>query len=442
MKETYKRENHKSYLVLKKEDMGQEAGFALKMLCDNSIPGLLPLSEHIFNGEEELYYDISSRQPLSIQFEKKEMQKQNLEILFSDMKSVLEKLDEYLMDMEYLVLNPEHIYIRSADEHIDFLYTFCKDEDFEHTTYAFAEYLLDKIQNEDEQAVVYAYGFYRYIKEEKGDLVRALERLSQDKIAEIEQPEEIEQLEELEKPEFYLDEETSIEELSSSPFQEEKKQSYKVMRTSFLAVLGLGGIGMIAYSAWKYSLLWGNLFSKSESIIGAGIVAMSIGGIALFALMDYLAKKDTKEDVMVCERTVEPYLPYEEGETDEREDVFSPMAEVIQPVDCATVLLQENCYEEQRILIGRIRGKKKQIDLSSFPFVVGKNREQADYVIEDSSVSRIHARFTLRDDVVYLTDLNSTNGTRRNGIPLNPNELVMLEADDEITFGRVTFTYH
>lgn len=65
-----------------------------------------------------------------------------------------------------------------------------------------------------------------------------------------------------------------------------------------------------------------------------------------------------------------------------------------------------------------------------------------DYVLEDNSVSRIHARFTLRDDVVYLTDLNSTNGTLKNGIRLEPNEMTMLEADDEITFGRLTFTYH
>ena len=107
-----------------------------------------------------------------------------------------------------------------------------------------------------------------------------------------------------------------------------------------------------------------------------------------------------------------------------------------------TVLLQENCYVEQRILVGKIKGKKRQIDLSTFPFIIGKNKDQADFVIDDSSISRIHARFTLRDGIVYLTDLNSTNGSMKNGIKLQPNELVEVEAEDEIKFGRVTFTYY
>ena len=107
-----------------------------------------------------------------------------------------------------------------------------------------------------------------------------------------------------------------------------------------------------------------------------------------------------------------------------------------------TVLLQEDCYVEQRILVGKIKGKQRQIDLSTFPFIIGKSKEQADYVIDDPSISRIHARFTLRDGIVFLTDLNSTNGSMKNGIRLQPNELVELEAEDEIKFGRVTFTYH
>ena len=127
---------------------------------------------------------------------------------------------------------------------------------------------------------------------------------------------------------------------------------------------------------------------------------------------------------------------------EESEEIFQLQPEPMPKEDYATILLQENCYSEQRILTGRVKGRKRQIDLSAFPFLVGKSKEQVDYVLDDTSISRVHARFTLREDVVYLTDLNSTNGTKRNGVLLEPNELVMLETDDEITFGRLTFTYH
>ena len=105
------------------------------------------------------------------------------------------------------------------------------------------------------------------------------------------------------------------------------------------------------------------------------------------------------------------------------------------------MLIDENIYREQRILSGKIKGKTREIDLAQFPFIVGKNRENVDLYIDDRSVSRMHARFTLRDDMVFLTDLNSLNGTYKNGIRLEPNELVALEREDEIRFGRCSFVY-
>ena len=74
MNTEYKRENHKSYLVVKNQEEDKE-NYDLKMLCSNPIKGLLPISFHVFNGEEELYYDISTKQPLSILYEKREMGK-------------------------------------------------------------------------------------------------------------------------------------------------------------------------------------------------------------------------------------------------------------------------------------------------------------------------------------------------------------------------------
>lgn len=453
----YKRENHKSYLVLKDQNIekqmekeDKEGYYGVKMLCDNPIKGLLPLSLHVFNGEKELYYDISTRQPLNVLYEKKEMKKEDLERLFSGMKEALRNLEEYLLDTERLVIKPEYIYIHSADESINLLFDPCERGEFEKEVYDFAEYLLERINNEDEQAVVYAYGFYRYIKEEQGDLSEALERLLgekeiiQDEAATESPGEESRDFgDKWNDLDFYADEEDAP--VTREPEKGDEKKKYdQIMRMTFFMVLGLGGIGILAYSVWKYHLNWENLFSQRESIVGAGIFAVSAAGAALFHLMDLLQKKQ-------LEKAVEPSNEKEEEVFIEKaltEVSYEEVAEEVLSTKAAeesfyeTVLLQENCYQEQRILTGRIRGKQKQIDLSSFPFIIGKSKEQSDYVLEDSSVSRIHARFTLRDDIVYLTDLNSTNGTCKNGIRLEPNELVMLEADDEITFGRLTFTYH
>ena len=53
----------------------------------------------------------------------------------------------------------------------------------------------------------------------------------------------------------------------------------------------------------------------------------------------------------------------------------------------------------------------------------------------------MHARLEQRNGKVYISDLNSTNGTVRNGDLLAMNEEVALEPGDKLMLGRVCFTY-
>ena len=113
MNEQYKRENHKSYLVLRLEDLSKEADYGMKMLCENPLDNFLPMSVHVFNGEKELYYDISSKQSFQILYEKKMLFKEVLEKLFSDLQRALKQLDEYLLEPECVVLEPSYIYVNT-----------------------------------------------------------------------------------------------------------------------------------------------------------------------------------------------------------------------------------------------------------------------------------------------------------------------------------------
>jgi DNA-binding winged helix-turn-helix (wHTH) protein len=57
------------------------------------------------------------------------------------------------------------------------------------------------------------------------------------------------------------------------------------------------------------------------------------------------------------------------------------------------------------------------IPLSDGEFVAGRDEECA-VVIDASTVSRRHAKFVVRADTVTIEDLESTNGTRVNGVPI------------------------
>jgi pSer/pThr/pTyr-binding forkhead associated (FHA) protein len=65
-----------------------------------------------------------------------------------------------------------------------------------------------------------------------------------------------------------------------------------------------------------------------------------------------------------------------------------------------------------------------------------------DQVLDDSSVSRMHARFSLdRDGKMTVRDLNSSNGTLVNGDRLIPNESRTLQQGDHVCFGRMEFVF-
>lgn len=81
------------------------------------------------------------------------------------------------------------------------------------------------------------------------------------------------------------------------------------------------------------------------------------------------------------------------------------------------------------------------VRIDKLPFMIGKKREEVDYVLEDRSASRLHARILEENGCIYLEDLNSTNGTFKNGLRMQPYEKRRLEKDDELRFGREEYIF-
>ena len=81
------------------------------------------------------------------------------------------------------------------------------------------------------------------------------------------------------------------------------------------------------------------------------------------------------------------------------------------------------------------------ICISCSSMIVGKIRQQADFVLDDEHISRVHARIEKNGDDVYVIDLNSTNGTFINGERLQANERRRLQPLDEVAFASIIYEY-
>ena len=98
-----------------------------------------------------------------------------------------------------------------------------------------------------------------------------------------------------------------------------------------------------------------------------------------------------------------------------------------------TVLLSERSCNRQEIhRLTALDGSGEDIELSYFPFVIGKHKDLADYVLQNEAVSRLHVRLDQDQSRFTITDLNSTNGTKVRGKLLEANETVEIGSGDSV----------
>lgn len=106
-----------------------------------------------------------------------------------------------------------------------------------------------------------------------------------------------------------------------------------------------------------------------------------------------------------------------------------------------TMLLKEVQGKALHYLVCLSEGGYQDFTLNKFPYVIGKGKEWADGVIPHELISRIHAQFEEEDGEIFVTDLNSTNGTWINDELLEANQTVQLKSGDIIHFSEVYYRF-
>ena len=90
-----------------------------------------------------------------------------------------------------------------------------------------------------------------------------------------------------------------------------------------------------------------------------------------------------------------------------------------------------------KLTFPRPDGTMAVLKLTDQPITLGRGHE-ADVVINDEKVSRIHCGIRLWDGAYFLKDLKSRNGTFVND---EPADVVKLKAGDRIRVGSVVFHF-
>lgn len=86
---------------------------------------------------------------------------------------------------------------------------------------------------------------------------------------------------------------------------------------------------------------------------------------------------------------------------------------------------------------------KSTIDITRYPFCIGRKAEFCDYALEDNQfVSKRHASILMKDGQAYIRDNGSANGTYLNDKRLVPNCEVLLSSGATFRIGNEEFVFH
>ena len=95
----FRRDLHHNYMILSGGRKLDRMHYEIRMIELNDIPGLLKSTVQEMDGRTMYYYDITSRQPLSLYLETHLAGRTFLRLLFRSLQQVTERMSDYLLDL-------------------------------------------------------------------------------------------------------------------------------------------------------------------------------------------------------------------------------------------------------------------------------------------------------------------------------------------------------
>lgn len=162
----YERDNSINYAVIDAEkEWNCEGDYEVKMLMLNMPEHFLTLTMNEIDGKNCIYYDISSKQQLSKLFEYGKVTMEDVKQLFSNISEMVRVVDEYMLDLDRVILKPQHIYVSLANKKYSFMYSpVSGGADFYENMRSLFEYILERFDHSVEKAsLVKFYEIYQRI---------------------------------------------------------------------------------------------------------------------------------------------------------------------------------------------------------------------------------------------------------------------------------------
>lgn len=476
----YERVNGQSLMTIE-TDKGYEEDYQIKMIVKNRLDHFLKISKASVNNKHYLKYDISKRQQFAQFYEYEKMKLEDVRLLCSNISEMVRLVDEYMLDLDFVLLDPNFIYMDVITKNLNFIYLpSLKNSNFTDNLRSVFEYVLEHFDHSmDKTSVVFLYEFYQNILSNSYDPYNLLKLYNElhDKMF-IEEVKPLEpdyndtpqttDYENATEPEVITIDTISKEEILIDDPEKEKLEANKKVLAAGIIFTILSLIEMLSPRLIPITI---------PKALNFAFLLVGVACIYLYKKsLDSLKTEPalTKEEIPYVTREKKTNYTNKEASTSQSPNYTSPTKtnptsktafKVEDNISVDTVLLSDfvkkrHANKFKLILDGDSTGliesvhknmafknpedvelelDKEEITLKKFPMVMGNFKEVADIFFDSKLVSRMHASIKKEGEDYIFEDLNSSNGSFLNGERLETREKKILKDGDIITIASVSF---
>lgn len=467
MNSRFEHSERANYLILGTEQ--KEERMADHMLLQNEIRGLLPVRMERMNGCKEYYYDITSKHSLGSIVKKGSLNVQKIRLLIRAIGELLEQFHEYMLEPDGICLSEELIYTTLPEWKLSFCYFEDGEGRFTENLRKLLQFAIEYVDYQDREAVALAYACFQASMRENFTFAE-IERC----LAQKEEPEHGEDFSTIRLvAEPQIQSEIMEEEAEESTFDKKKARKISccvigagVLLTGFLELAAIEGVfGEISPI---FLLIAGAVFTLIAFLIWSIVKRRWMEQTRLVTKeVEYPFDRKTMEKVSETDRrqkeaenTRNGYgkngynkdvRNRDENNRDENnrdandkdannEDMNNKDADKREENYGKTILLAYCAEQEHRTLIS-CQKEYPSIEITEYPFSIGKISSLNQAVILHEGISRIHCSIQKGGQGYTITDRNSTNGVIVNGIRLMPNETKELPTGSEVMLGILRYIF-
>jgi hypothetical protein len=443
-----------SYLVLKLDNDVKLVNHQTEIICQNPSPAFVPFQIRRENENLNIYYNITSKISLAQYLNRKKLSKKELLDLLKNITKNLMLHANYLLDLSSFIIHLDYIYINPATAEVSLVYipVSCERDTME----VYISFLKDLVVNSanviDNASDNYLQRILNYLKSDVFNL-SDFNRLIVDlrDFGELDEPISRSAKEYCEKPASYETESGCNSAIAIN--HKEKAKTGSGVDNKILNIVLLQLLIIIA-AVLACLLMLSRSAGDTISIAGVLIIAAALDVLAMKRITGRKIRQtaDDKKQETVSDnrhleqkevkRSADAYNTVQRRELiygKSRYQTDSSVPDVLKAND--TIMISEVPKVSHPYLESVGARNIERVIINKNKFVIGRLGSMVDYIVQGSTVGKLHAEISVNEGVYYIKDLNSKNGTYINGVRIPSNKECEIKRDDRIKFSNFEYVF-